>query len=108
VALCSPVPRYRLPLPTLLAMLSDLERELGSRRHVAGLLTVNCRSVDRWRRGEANPDGPSSRLIWLYWLLMFHPERIRSLGDLLTWGLAGRTRARKDGPCRWPGWDFEI
>jgi len=66
-------------------MLGDLERFAGGERAAAEVLGVSVITERSWmhRRTMAIP---SRRAIWLTWVLLFHPERIGSGFDLLTWG----------------------
>jgi len=89
-------------------MLAELYTVCGTRRRVAALLGCDILTLNAWTMGRRNPCRAARRAIWFAWCLLLHPEKLRTMGDLLTWGRVSEAHAREQGTCRHPGWDFEI
>lgn len=70
-----------------LSQISDLHSALGI-EGISGLLSVEARKVRNWLSGKPNwaiyP--PERKLIWVLHSMVFHPERLRSLFDVATFG----------------------
>ena len=43
-------------------------------------------ALTTWRKGANGPSAGARKLVWLVWTLVFHPENLRSLFDVATWG----------------------
>lgn len=86
------------PRPARLgAMLSDIVRVFGQRR-AAVVLGVPAVTVRTWVRRGLQAEA-SRRLVWLTWTLLFHPEHLPGLLDLVLWGgLRGRRRSHHKAP----------
>ena len=67
------------------SMLAELAGVMGW-RGVASVLGISIRTLDSWRKGENGPSAGARKLVWLVWTLVFHPEKLRSLFDVATWG----------------------
>lgn len=80
--------------PEVLKMLQELERVHGVVL-LAGLLGCPVAVLEHWLRGRRYPSGAAVRAVWLLWALTLHPERCRSVGDILTWGRFVTTKQRK-------------
>jgi hypothetical protein len=65
-------------------MAEALHQRLG-RHGVSAVLGVPWRTLLGWRDGKV-PSAVAMRTIWLIWCLVLHPERLRSLFDIATWG----------------------
>lgn len=94
----------------LRAMVRALVKRFGFPQ-ACSLLGVSGLTVKGWLRGSMVPSGGASRAIWLVWVLCFHPDRLSTLGDLVTWGRfkvqrrAPSPSARAE-PSRWSGWSI--
>jgi hypothetical protein len=85
-------------------MLRDLSAGLG-RDGCAVVLGVSGMTVRTWLRGNRF-SAASKRLVWFSWCLVFHPERLSSIGELVTWGRFRLTRGPPTRPEDWSGWSI--
>jgi hypothetical protein len=76
-------------------MCRELERRFGTEATVA-LLAISRLNLKRYIKRRTGTPASSRRLIWLTHTLVFHPERVRTLFDLATWGAF--YEGRKDRP----------
>ena len=58
----------------------------GDEDRTAQLLGVSVLTLRGWHYRRFIPNDAARRAVWLTWVLVLHPERIRSLFDILTWG----------------------
>jgi len=65
-------------------MLEELVRKLG-RKETLQMLSISALYFDRYREGR-KPSPGIKRLVWLIWVILLHPDRLKSKWDLLTWG----------------------
>lgn len=80
------------------SMLTELIERLGYMRTLDAL-NVPHSTMRTWRSRMHPPSGTARRAIWLVYTLVCHPERLRTLHDLYTWG----RYATKRPPLRPPG-----
>jgi len=66
-------------------MLWRLWRRCG-RDQLADLLGVPVSTLETWAYGQKEPSRAARKLVWLIWCLEFHPERCRTMFDVMTWG----------------------
>jgi hypothetical protein len=83
-------------------MVEHLQRLLG-RHGLCAALGVPWRTVLGWLAGKV-PSAGAMRAIWLTWCLLFHPERLTSLHDIVTWGRFRIERRPAVQPGGWSGW----
>jgi hypothetical protein len=62
--------------------MTELREVLGSNRALGEILGVSTRTVQMWAFGHRNPSAGIRRLVWLVWMLHFHPRKLR---DPLAW-----------------------
>ena len=67
------------------ACLQDLRRVFRKAGWLAAVLGVSRMTLERWSRREV-VSASTRRVVWLYWCLILHPERCRTLMDHVTWG----------------------
>lgn len=77
-----------------LGMVRDVVRRLGE-RGAADVIGCPLMTLRHWTAGEVQPAATARRVVWVVWVLMFHPERLRSWFDWLTWA---RFSVRSPGP----------
>ena len=77
-------------------MLTELIRKMG-RKEVLQMMTTQDWIFGALDRGARKPSPEQRRLVWLLWVILLHPERLRSKWDLLTWGFYHRY------PIEWKG-----
>jgi hypothetical protein len=58
----------------------------GTRRRACAYLRLPARTVGLWLSGKRRTTIAPRSLIWLTWCLLLHPDRIRTVFDLATWG----------------------
>jgi len=69
-----------------------------------GVPWMNIRS---WQDRRFAPNLAARRAIWLVWYMAFHPERLRSLEDIVTWGtLSAEDQPVERPACEWSGWQI--
>jgi hypothetical protein len=85
-------------------MVEDIHSHLG-RIAAAMVLGVSVQTVEHWRNGLV-ARAAVRRLIWLTWCLVFHPERLSSIGELVTWGRFRIERRPPTRPEDWSGWSI--
>jgi len=66
------------------AMLAELGQEFG--HDLATLLGVPVLTLRGWRKGKNGPCAASRKTVWLTWCLLLHPEKVKTIFDLATWG----------------------
>jgi len=67
--------------------LEDLRKFCGGDEfRTSELLGITAMTFQSWWYCQAKPSDAARRAVWLTWVLVLHPERIRSLFDILTWG----------------------
>ena len=71
--------------PEVKRMVWQLWRRYG-RDQLADLLGVPVVTIENWAYNDAPPSRAACKLIWLIWCLEFHPERCRTMFDVMTWG----------------------
>jgi hypothetical protein len=51
-------------------------------------LLLGCprRTIHNWLSGFSHPPFASAKCIWMVWAGLLHPERLRTVWDLITWG----------------------
>jgi hypothetical protein len=76
------------------AMLADLQRRLGC-AGLALVLAVPVMTLRRWQSGRGTPTAAGIRAIWLLWCLVLHPDRLRSVLSVATWGRFEEQRAAR-------------
>jgi hypothetical protein len=84
-------------------MLQDLYSAMGGERALAEILKVSVRNVRAWRNRQCRLSDGAASLVWLTWVLLLHPERLKTLHDLVTWG---RFRPPVTRPARHPTRSF--
>ncbi len=67
------------------AMLAELGETVGKRR-LSSVLGISILTLDGWRKGKNGPSAGARKLVWLIWALIFHPEKLRSVFHVMTWG----------------------
>lgn len=85
-------------------MLRDLSAGLG-RDGCAVVLGVSGITIRSWLR-VGKFSAVSKRMIWLTWCLVFHPDRLQSIGELVTWGRFRIERRPPEQPGEWSGWSI--
>jgi hypothetical protein len=87
-------------------MVDDLLSGFGRHGTIA-LLGIPWMTVRNWRERHFAPNFAARRAIWLVWCLTLHPERLRCLGDLVTWGKLPAEDQSDDRPAReWSNWEI--
>ena len=88
-------------------MLAQIYKAMG-RQGCCALLGVNVMSLRGWLTSYAVPTATSRRCIWLVWCLLFHPERLATIEDVVTWGRFHERRksAVKVPRCEWSDWSI--
>ena len=87
-------------------MIEDLARYYSADdAKLANLLGVPCMTLAKWRM-KAPPSWSARRLVWLTWTLLLHPERLRTLFDLVTWSRFQRPIPPPRNPEDWSGWEI--
>ena len=67
-------------------MVRQLWRRWG-RDQTADVLGVPVATLEDWAFSAAKaPSRAARKLVWLVWCLEFHPERCRTMFDVMTWG----------------------
>ena len=74
-------------------MVRDLFARFG-REGVAMLCGVPGMTVRQWRDGKPC-NASARRAIWLAWCAVYHPERISTFWDWVTWGRFANSRRVK-------------
>jgi hypothetical protein len=83
-------------------MIHDLQDYFGERTTCA-LLGVPVLTFRDWLAGRGMT-ASGVRVVWLSWCLTFHPERLQTVEDLVTWG---RFHVERGEPARGVG-DWSI
>ena len=87
-------------------MLAQLARVLG-RRGLCACLGVPALTLQGWIVKRKPPEASGRRAIWFLWCLAFHPERLGSVEDLITWGrLHARRRSAPASAPEWSEWSI--
>lgn len=67
-------------------MLTDLLIAFkGDRRDLCAVLGVSLHTLGCWLNRRAQSD-PARKLIWMTWALLLHPELLRTVWHIVTWG----------------------
>ena len=88
-------------------MLAQLYRALG-RQGCCAVLGVSVLTLRHWIKADRPPAGAARRCIWFAWCLLFHPERLATIEDLVTWGRFHRRKVapRKVPRAEWSEWSI--
>jgi hypothetical protein len=65
--------------------------------NLASVLGISTLTLDGWRKCKNGPCAASRKLVWLLWALFLHPEQVRTVFDVATWG---RFRVHRQRPGR--------
>ena len=68
-----------------LVMIAEIEALFGGERWAAMVIGPSLITLRSWKR-RGTMSVPSRRLVWLVWVLLLHPERVRNLPQLILWG----------------------
>jgi hypothetical protein len=86
-------------------MVHDLIARLG--RSGAGcVLGIPKLTLDHWLNGYCRPSAAATRAVWLTWIIVLHPDRVRCVGDIITWGRFKIERRLRAKPVGWSGWSI--
>ena len=87
------------------AMIAELVSALGTERAVSAVLGIPLRSLRGWIYTPKAPSAAATRAIWLTWVWLLHPERCRTMEDLVCWGRFRPVVGRRPRP---PGRSFRL
>lgn len=79
-------------------MLLDLRRDMGD-RDAASAVGCPTRTFRGWVNRQKEPSACACRAVWAAWIFRYHPERVRTWFDWVTWG----TLRPRDEPTAPPG-----
>ena len=69
------------------SMLLEILRALQWDRHdTAATLGVSFMTLKSWIEGARTPTDAARKLIWMTWALLLHPELLRTVWHIVTWG----------------------
>lgn len=71
--------------PRTRQQLLRLERTLG-RQLTYALIGCPWHTGLKWSKGHTDTNPTQKRCIWIVYCMIFHPERLRTMWDWLTWG----------------------
>jgi hypothetical protein len=89
-------------VPEVLRMLSELLAVAGNPPALNQLLGLPAVTVENWMAGRKRPTAAGVRAVWLIHALTFHPERLQTLFDVVTWGRYRRSQHHKEKPADAP------
>jgi hypothetical protein len=84
-----------------LAMLGELEGELGGERRAAAVVGPSVITVRSWKR-RRTMSMPARRLVWMVWALLFEPNTLKTADDLVAWGRLHQSRRGTENVFHWP------
>jgi hypothetical protein len=87
-------------------MVDGLLSKFG-RHDTVALLGIPWITIRGWQSRRRKPDAGSCRAIWLVWCMVFHPDWLASVEDIISWGRFKLEVQEVERPaCEWSEWSI--